>query len=412
LTRETFASRASVFLAWPWVVALSIVALAIPAFDVGTRDPDSRLYAQIAARMSATPATEWIAPTWPPGWYMQGLFREHPAGIFFLPALLGGVGYPAEKAAYAANALYQVLTLVLFQRLAVVLVPPLEGRALGWILQLLPIAFTYRVRANHEPVVLLLLVAAVLSAERARSRVAWVAAMAASLCGIVLVKGVIGLVGLPVCALWLLARRGSSGSNRAAWLGLGASAFVIALTVWWYEALYMRVTGQSFLADYLGRQLGLARAPQSEALLAQKAYNLVWYLGRVLWFPFPWSLVLLAAMVGAWRSGRKRSSADGPLSPDARAGLVFTLALTTLYLGLFSLSDRRADRYIFPVYSVVGACGAVVALRLFSPLRRLAERLDRRPVVVQASLFILLFALHIAGGLLRLPTVKLWPPDS
>ena len=85
---------------------------------------------------------------------------------------------------------------------------------------------------------------------------------------------------------------------------------------------------------------------------------------------------------------------------------------TVLYLGFFSLSDRRADRYIFPVYSVVGACGAIVALRLFAPLRRLAERLDRRPAVVQASLFLLLFALHIAGGLLRLPTVKLWPPDS
>jgi 4-amino-4-deoxy-L-arabinose transferase-like glycosyltransferase len=412
LTREPRWRRAFTFPAWPWVVALSIVALALPALDVGTRDPDSRLYAQIAARMSAAPTTEWIAPTWPPGWFMQGLFREHPAGIFFLPALLGSLGYPAEKAAYAANALYQVLTLVLFQRLATVLVPPLEGRALGWILQLLPIAFTYRVRANHEPAVLLLLLTALLSTERARSRVAWGALMAASLCGLVLVKGVIGLVGLPVCALWLLARRGSPGSNRAAWLGLGASVLAIAFTVWSYEALYLQTTGQSFLADYLGRQLGLARAPQSEALLAQKAYNLVWYLGRVLWFPFPWSLVLLAAMVASWRSVRNRSSPDGPLPADARAGLVFTLALTVMYLGLFSLSDRRADRYIFPVYSVVGACGAVVALRLFAPLGRLAERLDRRPAVVQASLFLLLFALHIAGGVLRLPTVKLWPPDS
>jgi len=405
-------SGARGFEAWPWVIALSIVAVALPALDVGTRDPDSRLYAQIAARMSATPVSDWIAPTWPPGWYMQGLFREHPAGIFILPALFARLGYPAEQAAYAANAVYQVLALLLFQRLAVVLVPPLEGRALGWVLQLLPIAFTYRVRANHEPAVLLLLLVAVLSTERSRSRVAWVGLMAASLCALVLVKGVIGLVGLPVCALWLLVRRGSAGSNRKAWFGLGASLVAVALAAWAHEALYLRATGQSFLADYLGRQLGLARAPQSEALLAQKAYNLVWYLGRVVWFPFPWSLVLLAAMLGSWRAGRIRRSADEPVSADGRAGLVFTLALTVLYVGLFSLSDRRADRYIFPVYSAVGACGALVALRLFSPLRRLAERLDRRPAVVQASLFLLLFALHIAGGMLRLPTLKLWPPDS
>jgi hypothetical protein len=288
----------------------------------------------------------------------------------------------------------------------------MDGRALGWILQLLPIAFTYRVRANHEPAVLLLLLAAVLSTERSRSRLVFVGPLAASLCGLVLVKGVIGLVGLPVCALWLFARRAAPGSNRTAWLGLAGSMVAVALSVLAYEALYLRATGQSFLADYLGRQLGLARAPQSEALLAQKAYNFVWYLGRVVWFPFPWSLALLAAIVGSWRAARSRPRADDAVAPDGRAGLVFTLTLTVLYVGLFSLSDRRADRYIFPVYFAVGACGALVALRRSALFRRLAEKLDRRPAIAQASLFLVLFAVHVVGGLLRLPTVKLWPPDS
>jgi hypothetical protein len=180
----------------------------------------------------------------------------------------------------------------------------------------------------------------------------------------------------------------------------------VALAAWAYEGIYVRVTGQGFLADYLTRQLGLAQAPQSEALLAQKAYNLVWYLGRVLWFPFPWSLVLILALLDAWRSGTR--PAVGP----ARDGLLFALGLALLYVGLFSLSDRRADRYIYPVYGAVAAAGALVALRLHPSLRRLAERLDRRPALLQASLFCLLFALHVLGGVLRLPTVKIWPPDS
>lgn len=414
------ARRGSLGDAWPWAMTLVIVAVALPALHVGTRDLDSRLYAQIAARLSVEPVREWIAPTWPPGWYMQGLFREHPAGIFVAPALLARLGYPTEQAAYAVNALYQVLTLLLFQRLAASLVLPMEARALGFVLQLLPVAFTYRVRANHEGAVLLLLVAAVLATERSRPRVAvaWAGLLAASLCGLVLVKGVIGLVGLPVCALWLLARRRSGGSSRAAWGALAASLVAMVVTAWAYEALYVGATGQSFLSDYLGRQLGLARAPQSEVLFAQKAYNLIWYLGRVVWFPFPWSLVLLVALVGAWRAGRGPAPPGARETPSARvsaevlSGLTFTVALTVLYVCLFSLSDRRADRYIFPVYYAVGACGALVALRRFAPLRRLAERLDRRPAVLQASLFLLLFALHVAGGVLRLPTVKVWPPDS
>ena len=160
LTRVVPSSRAFALRAWPWAIALSIVAVALPGFDVGTRDPDSRLYAEIAAAMAAQPVDRWIAPLFPPGWYMSGYFREHPVGVHLLPALLGKLGYPAPQAAFAANALYQVLSLVLLQRVAAALVGPLEARSLGWLLQLIPIAFTFRIRANHEQAILLCLLLA------------------------------------------------------------------------------------------------------------------------------------------------------------------------------------------------------------------------------------------------------------
>ncbi len=386
-----------------WTAALTLVVLALPLLHYRSRDPDSVLYAHMAARMSVQPPERWIAPEWPPQWYMQGLYREHPAGIFVPSALLARLGYPREQAAYAVNALYQVLALVAIQRLALTLAQPVEARALLWLLQILPIAFTYRIRTNQEQAVLLLLAAALLGTERSRTRPLWTMLTAASLVALLLVKGVLGLLGPVVCALWLLVRRGAPGSNRAARWGLAASVAAMGLAVVGYEVLYEQATRQPFLSAYLARQLGVAAVPQSEALIAQKAYNVLWYLGRVLWFPFPWSLTLAAAV---WSARTRERSA-------VRSGVAFTLWVTALYVGLFSLSDRRADRYIFPVYYAVGAAGAVAALRSWPRFRSFAGGLDRHGAIVPALVFLLAFALHVAGArILHLPTIKLWAPDS
>jgi 4-amino-4-deoxy-L-arabinose transferase-like glycosyltransferase len=371
------------------------------------------LYAEIAERMSAQPLSRWIAPDWPPGWYMQGLFREHPVGIHVLPALLARLGYPAGQAAYALNTVYQVLTIVLIARLAAALADGVEARALAWLIQLLPVAFTYRVRANHEQAVVLCLLVALLGAERARSRPRWAVLTVAGLVGLVLVKGVVAVLGPAVCALWLLVRRREADahapSDRAAWLGLAVGTGAMLGAGILYEQAYRLATGESFWKPYLGQQLGLAAAPVTAAFLANKGYNLIWYAGRVLWFPFPWSLALLAA---AWH-GRSTFAAPRPdkRSRDAVGGVLFALGVTVLYVGLFSLSDRRADRYIFPVYYAVGAAGAVAALRAWPGARRWAARVDSRRWW-PAAVFVFLFVLHLLGGRLGLPHVKVWGPET
>ncbi len=394
-------------LAWIAVLAAGWVALA--ALSYRTRDADSRLYAEIVAQTASSPAARWIAPDFPSGWYMSGPFREHPVGLFLPAALLARLGYPAAQAAYALNALYQVLSIVLLQRLAATVVAGREARTLGWLVQLLPIAFTYRIRANHEQAVLLCLLVALLGVERSRRRLRWAVLTGVGLVGLLLLKGALAALGPPLCALWLLARRSTAapprGSDRSAWLGLALAVVAMGLTALGYERLYRAATGEPFWSFYLGRQLGAAAVTQSAAAVAQKLYNLVWYLGRVLWFAFPWSLVLLV-------EARRLPAVTGAAAPDraARAAALFVAGATALYLGAFCLSDRRADRYIFPVYYAVGAGGAVAALRSSARFRRLAERLERP--WLPAAVWALAFLLHVAGGRLGMPTVKLWAPDS
>ena len=231
------------------------------------------------------------------------------------------------------------------------------------------------------------------------------------LVGLLLVKGLLAAFGPALCVLWLGARRhacgGDPASDRAAWLGIAAGVAAMAATAVVYELLYRQATGEPFWSYYAARQLGVAAASGAASTLIDKLYNLAWYAGRVVWFPFPWSLLLLVAL---WRFVARRGSLAGSAPPDdgTRAGALFTAAVVALYVGLFSLSDRRADRYIFPVYYAVGAAGGIVALRLVKPLQRLASRLDRP--WVPAAVWGAAFLAHLLAGRLGLPTVKFWAP--
>lgn len=373
----------------------------------------------------------WIAPDWPAESYQRGRFREHPAGVFLLPAALARLGYPAERAAYAVNGLYQVLTLMLVPLLAASFVETSAARRLAWLLQLLPIAFAYRARANHEAALLLCLAAALYATERARETPRFAPLLAGSLAAMALVKGLVVVPAALSCAAWL-AVRGLVERKRTApaWWGLAGSCLVVLVSASAYEALYQRATGESFLDYYLGRA---TRAdPNPPAAVGETLYNLLFYGARVLWLAAPWSVAPLLAL---WRrSGASpavaapaaqmpaaskqavgatvgvAASESAPPSPAARAGALFALATLAIYVGLFSLGERRAERYIFPVYFVAGAAGALYAMRRSPALERALRRLDSAylpPLLWAATL-----ALHLLAGRLSLPRIDIWAPDA
>ncbi len=398
-------------LAWTGAVVVSVVLIAATRYT--TRDPDSRLYAGIAARLSQQPVNRWIAPEWCGLWGFDAPYYEHPVGIFLAPAALARLGFPAEQAAYAVNVLYQVASLALVVLIARVFAEPAEARALAWLLQLLPIAFVFRIRANHEYALLAGLLLAVYSTERARARPIWTMGMMAGLGLVLLVKGVFALSVPVVCAIWLLARARQVPGSRPAWHALaavGLMPLVAALVAWGYDAAYMQATGRSFLAIYRSRQV------PPDALAVALAwwmvpYTAAWYLGRIVWYAFPWSVF---AGVMAWRAANRGDAwpwrQRGPealarlLSPAWQGAWFAAVSSLALTAG-FSLAGRKADRYLFPVYFILGAAGAIHAIRRFGWLRRIVDRLDRP--WVPAVLYVVLFlAALLTAGLL--PTLTFW----
>jgi 4-amino-4-deoxy-L-arabinose transferase-like glycosyltransferase len=391
------ADRRTAVVAWALAVVVAVGVIGLTHYE--SADPDSSLHAGISARLSQQPVARWIAPEWWGFWSGQGPYCEHPVGIFILPAALARLGYPPLQAAYAVNVLYQAASFILIGLVAVRVAAPRDARALGWLLQLLPIAFVFRIRANHEYAVLAGLLFAVYSTERARRRPAWTLGMVFGFCAVLLVKGVFAVMVPVACAAWLLARAAQPGDIRRhwrAWAAVAAMPLAGALAAWGYEAAYAHVTGRSFLAVYQSRQLPAA-AVTGGSLVARTAYTAAWYAARLFWYPFPWSL--LAGAV-AWRGvrggavwpwGRGRRGAAAGMPAPLQQGAWFAIATSAMLAGVFSLAHRKADRYLFPVYFIVAAAGAIEALNRFGRLRRLVEQLDRPwvPAAVYVGLLIL-----------------------
>ena len=187
-----------------------------------------------------------------------------------------------------------------------------------------------------------------------------------------------------------------------------------ALTVV-YERAYVGATGDSFLAFYTGPRLN----PEAVAggAMDRVGYNTIWYTARLAWYAFPWSLMGLAA--SSWGALSAAAGSDGgPARADGRgqrgsaghavcagAVLLFAVAASFLLIVLFSFSDRKADRFIFPAYYFMAAAGGVTAIRCSPAVSRVVDRLDR-PVGARRVLDVALRAAARTGS--HLPQFTFW----
>jgi hypothetical protein len=384
----------------PDAIAWAAFALFVSALIVLTGftsdDPDSALYASLSARLAAGPLSLWIAPEWWGHWEMEGLFREHPAGVFFLPTLLGTMGVPAVQAAYVVGVLAGLASLLLIGHLVARVTTPGDGRMILVLLQIMPMASIFRIRANHEyPMLVCLLVTLVgLDAVRRSWRWWWVAPLA--LTSALFVKGVFVAIPLMAAGLWIVVNpTGATGSNWRPIVSMTAALAAMGGAVLAYDQLYMRATGMPFWNLYWARQM--APLTVSAPIGADSTFLAhVWfYLVRMAWHPAPWSLALLAA---AWRWRGTTLERWRAAAPRTARGLLFVLTFAAACVLLLSPASRFAERYTFSANYAVAAAGAVIALRLSPTLAGALTRLDTRVPALPAVCWLVLMLLRLVVG--------------
>jgi 4-amino-4-deoxy-L-arabinose transferase-like glycosyltransferase len=379
----------SLRLALWWGVTLLTASSLLIATRFRTHDPDSALYVIVASHLAEQPIPSWIAPQWWGGWNHQGPFREHPAGTFIPPALLTRLGVPGEQSSFIVGLLAQIVSLITLVALGSRLLPSSWARMQLWTLQLLPIAFVFRIRANHEYLLLAGTVVAVYAIERARERWAWLLLALAAFAYALLVKGIFGFLAPALSCVWLVMVPPREGArNIRGWVGVVLMGLVTPLIAVAYEHAYVTATGLSFFDYYMGVQLRIQRLDTGRLPFPiNKLWNAVWYLGRIAWYAAPWSLTLLAARVGG-PEGRRNQG----------AWLRFCIGGVLLTVGLLALCDTRADRYMFLAFYLAGAGGTVAAIARWPRVERLAERLDRTWPWGPAALWLALFMSRLVMG--------------
>lgn len=367
-----------------WAAGFLIVASAIYASGFTSADPDSALYAGISGRLSREPVARWVAPEWWGFWpeaQMTGLFHEHPAGLFWAPAALARLGLPAEQSAYVVGVFAGLVSLVLLGTLAGRIATRADGRAVLVLVQLMPAAFIFRIRANHEyPMLLCLLLVLVGLDGVRRSWWAWVL-VAAGVAGGLLVKGMFVSLVLLGGFVWLVfdPLRDGRGAARQ-WTGFAAAMAAAGLVAAAYDVTYARATGEAFWSAYWARQLGPLTIASTELDAASVIARLGFYASRLLWHPAPWSLALAWLAVtrfGAWRD----------LPPGQRRGLALAIAFVVLSVAVLSVPGRYAERYAFSATFVVGAVGAIAAVRNWPAFGCRLARLDARVPALPALLW-------------------------
>ena len=381
-----------------WAATLAACGAVVWFMGYQVHDADSRLYAAMASDLARTSASVWCAPQWWGHWQRQGLFYEHPPGMLWLGALLIRAGVPSFCALYWVNFAAFFGSMALLWRVGHFLGGRVLGMmaVLGWVLT--PAFVQYLVRGDHEHpltfAVLLGLYVLVVVRAPAVTLALWALALSLG----IFIKGLAGLALVPVGAIyWLLYDR--SAARALQLLGGTAVAFALAGA---FDTWYHAVAGASFWQHYFAGQVAFS-VGQAPSVLS-KANNLLYYAARPLWFGLP---LVVAMLWGLVLHHRQRNE---PLRAKA---WVLGLLVAAVFIGGFSLADRKADRYIFPIYPALALAAAWLWLDIPQGVpaqvcRAVRSRLAWLPYALMLGLLVAV-CLKVYIGTYHYSFIRLWP---
>lgn len=325
------------------LAALVLLAgLALFSLGAGRRTAwrtDELRYLEVVREM-ALPGASRVVPR------LGGLAYDHkPPGFFWAAlALHRGLGLDLESAGKGVSVVAAAVTVALVFDLGTLLGGIPTGLAATAVLASAQMFTSLALRANLDALLAALVTAALYSFARAQGigglagpHTAWLRGLAGVACGLaVLVKGPVA-VGIPaVVVLAHTAFRGGGISPRRSDIALRpwlpALAAVALPSLVWLGLAYLEA-GPGYVSG-----LVLGHAVAHPFGLVSKLRPAWFYLGQLPVGFAPWSLLLPAAVLLAWR--RRAKGGDD----------LFLLAWTLAPLALLSLFPAKRHLYLLPAY--------------------------------------------------------------
>ncbi|NIM59448.1 MAG: hypothetical protein GTO16_10980 [Candidatus Aminicenantes bacterium] len=372
-----------------------ILCVFVSVFPYEIHDADSSAYSSIAQKLAYKPVITWSAPDWGGHGYNYGLFQEHPPGLLWITALFIRIGVPESSAAFCANFLYIFLSLYFIYLLTSYFGGPIQGWGAVFAYAFTPIFLQYLIRANNEHPLNLAVIAGIYGLVRSEESWKYKTIFIVSLIFAFFIKGIFAFI-LTILALvyWIVFLR-----NRRTFLFIFLTNLFALGVMFLFELWYQQITdGIGFWVNYINRQSGQGVVTGFNPF--RKIYNLIWYLGRTIWFAAPWIFFIF---YGAYKRSREKI----PLLKDKLFKLSVVSAGCIIFW--FSLFDRKADRYIFPAYSFLVLAGAWILFQLKPTLRRFLEKRKSMLPVYLSAVLIVFTLLRILFHTRFYRFINLWP---
>ena len=379
-----------------WLMAFFLAIFVLSSSQYKSLSNDSKYYSDLVVRYQNENWQNIISPKWGENYWSfapNSYMRDQLPGQLILGVAVSKLGIPAAQALHTIEMAFQILSIFLLVQIALQFVSYDKASVLYYGLLLTPLAFSYNIRANHELGIMFFCFLALYSGLKLSSSHLWSLGSALSCIMLLMIKGPFFVFGLIFTVLgYFFTEKKSSVINL--FFAIGLSIILIALTMYAYESLFFKYTGQSFFLEFYKIQIQQRAMVSSHehSFLVQKCLNFFYYFWHYLVYSLLWSFLLLLIILK--NIDHKEFMAKCFDFSKSRLSFCFLLS-AFVFCFMFMMSDRIASRYVFPGYYLFSSWTILFLFHISKKFQLTHEKLTKIGLcLVVPALWLLNFVIH------------------
>lgn len=376
------------FLLWTLVFLTASVLLSFSHYQSSSND--SKYYSALVSRYYDKNWNAILTPKWGENYWgfdPQSYMRDQLPGQIVMGSLLAKVGIPAQHALHILEMAFLLGAIFLIKKCVSIFADQNDDEFILYALMMIPLSFSYNLRANHEAGIFFFSALALYSGLRLHAHILFAVGAIISCLFLMWIKGPFVIFGFILFAWGAWLSREKSNLLKPITVLFAAGLMVLGCGLV-YEKFFVASTSEEFFAVFWRIQIEeRAMNIATHSFVIQKILNFKYYFLKYLAYSLPWSLTALVLVLTTNRSSLKKFITS-PIS-------VCLLGASLAYLGVFSMSERVAGRYAFPGYYFFSAWLALLCYHQSKHLQRFQKKLGSLSAhYLAAGLWLMAFGLH------------------
>jgi hypothetical protein len=379
-----------------WFFAFFIAVFIVSNSHYKSSNDDSKYYSDLVVRYQNENWQKLLTPLWGVNYYSYApsdYMRDQLPGQLILGVGVSKLGIPAQHALHVLGMVFQILSIFLLVKIASLFISSEKASALYYGILLTPMAFSYNIRGNHEHGIMFFCFLSLYAGLKLSKSRYWSIVSAISAVMLLMIKGPFFIFGLILTAFgFCFTEKKSSFGNLI--FNLVLSSICILLAGYFYEYLYLKITGVSFFSEFYRIQIELRAMTnaRTHSYFVQKLLNFNYYFVNYFTYSLPWCFLGAVAII----TNRNKLHFKSELKTFLTSRLSNCLILSAFVFCLvFTMSDRTATRYIFPAYYLFSAWTILLLLNISEQFRNIHVKFSKWGLhLIAPLLWLLAIVLH------------------